>query len=220
MYFEPFFKEGNRFTLVARAEHDKRLKAILTEPSEVPYFSYGLESMKAALDWKAVQEWETFPIGPWKVSTARLNHPGVALGYRIELNGKIFVYLTDTAPYGDQWLGMGFHTRKPETDPEGIERLREHSRKLDQFCHGADVLLYDTFFTPEQYAASPHWGHSTPDEGIRIARAGGVKRFFFFHHHPEAWDDDLEARVKDYRRRCGSSDLEILVAREGESIDF
>lgn len=220
MYFEPFFKEGNKFTVVARAEHDVRLRSIFSEPSETPYFSYGLDSLKAKLDWKAVHEWESFEIGPWKIKTARLNHPGVALGYRIEHGGKSFIYMTDTAPYGDQWLGTGFHVRKPETDPDGIERLREHARKLDEFVKDADLLLYDTFFTPEQYVQSPHWGHSTPDEGIRVARAGGAKSFYFFHHHPEAWDDDLEARGKSYAQRFGSIDLRIDVAREGETIDL
>jgi ribonuclease BN (tRNA processing enzyme) len=219
MYFEPFFTPGNKFTVVARAEHDKRLRAIFAEPSESPYFSYGLDTLKANLTWKAVHEGESFDLGPWHVTTARLNHPGVAIGYRVELRGKTFVYMTDTAPYGDQWLGAGFHTRKPEKDPEGIERLREYARKLDAFTRGADCLLYDTFFTPEQYAQTPHWGHSTPDEGIRIAREGGVKSFYFFHHHPEAWDDDLEARGKSYAKRFGSSDLRIEIAREGETIE-
>ena len=220
MYFEPFFTEGNKLTIVARAEHDQRLKKTFAEQSETPYFGYGLEAFRARLDWKSVQEDERFTIGPWKISTVRLNHPGVAIGYRVELGDKVFVYMTDTAPYGDQWLGDGFHVRKPEKDPAGIERLRAHNKMLEEFVRGASFLLYDTFFTPEQYAQTPHWGHSTPDEGIRIARAGGVKQFCFFHHHPEAWDDDLEARVKSYAQRFGDADLEIVVAREGESVEI
>jgi phosphoribosyl 1,2-cyclic phosphodiesterase len=219
MYFEPFFREGNKFTVVARAEHDEKLRAIFAGQTETPYFSYGLDSMRAQLTWKPVHEDEEFKVGPWRVKTARLNHPGVAIGYRVELEGKTFVYMTDTAPYSDQWLDKGFHTRKPEKDPEVIERLREHRRKLDAFSKGADILLYDTFFTPEQYNQNPHWGHSTADEGIRLAREGGVKNFYFFHHHPEAWDDDLEARVRSYAQRMGSHDLKIDIAREGETVE-
>ncbi|MBI3723142.1 MBL fold metallo-hydrolase [bacterium] len=220
MYFEPFFKEGNKFTVVARGDHDRKLKQIFQAQTESPYFSYGLDSFKAELTWKPVMEDEQFSIGPWRISTVRLNHPGVALGYRIEHGGRSFIYMTDTAPYTEQWLEHGFHVRKPEKDPEALDRLRAHGKKLDAFTKGADLLLYDTFFTPEQYGQNPHWGHSTPDEGLRVAREGGVKSFYFFHHHPEAWDDDLEARVKSYAKRFGSSDLRIDVAREGETIEM
>src|SRR5262249_33181966 len=114
----------------------------------------------------------------------------------------------------------GFHVKKPDKEPEAIERLRAHKKKLDDFSKGADLLLYDTFFTPEQYAQNPHWGHSTPDEGIRLAREAGCKNFYFFHHHPEAWDDDLEARVQSYAKKLGDQDLRIDIAREGQSVDL
>src|SRR5437660_7961880 len=77
MYFEPFFKEGNKFTIVARSEHDEKLRSIFAGQTETPYFSYGLEAMKAQLDWKSVHEDQDFKIGPWKISTVRLNHPAV-----------------------------------------------------------------------------------------------------------------------------------------------
>src|SRR5690606_21933340 len=120
---------------------------------------------------------------------------GVAIGYRIEAGGKTFVYMTDTAPYDDQLLGEGFHVKKTEQDPQVIAQIKEYGRALERFVDGADLLLYDTFFTPDQYRVNPHWGHSTPDEGIRLARQGEVERLYLFHHHPEAWDDDLEART-------------------------
>jgi phosphoribosyl 1,2-cyclic phosphodiesterase len=220
MFFEPFFRAGNKFTVCARGSHDRRLRQVFAGQVQSPYFSYGLDAFKATVDWRAVLEGDEFAIGPWRVRTARLNHPGIAVGYRVELGGKSFVYMTDTAPYDDQLLGEGYHIRKPDQDPEVVARIREYGQALEAFVQGADVLLYDTFFTPEQYVQNPHWGHSTPDEGIRLARVGGVKRFFNYHHHPEAWDDDLEGRVAGYVRRLGGSDLSIELAREGESVDI
>ena len=40
-------------------------------------------------------------------------------------------------------------------------------------CEGADLVIYDTQFTPEEYAPQPHWGHSCPDDAIEIAREAG-----------------------------------------------
>jgi phosphoribosyl 1,2-cyclic phosphodiesterase len=220
MFFEPFFRAGNKFTICARGSHDKRLREVFAGQADAPYFSYGLEAFKADLTWRAVVEGNALEIGPWKVSTVRLNHPGIAIGYRLELGGKSFVYMTDTAPYDDQLLGEGCHVRRKDEAPEVVAKIKEHGAELEKFVVGADVLLYDTFFTPEQYAMNPHWGHSTPDEGIRLARVGGVKRFINFHHHPEAWDDDLEARVKDYAKRLGGDGLDVDLAREGQAVDI
>jgi phosphoribosyl 1,2-cyclic phosphodiesterase len=220
MYFEPFYREGNQVTVVARASHDKRLQQVFAGQVGSEYFSYGLGGLSADVNWRATQDSETFQLGPYTIKTARLNHPGIAVGYRVEHAGKVFIYLTDTAPYDDQLLGEGFHLRAPDTDPKVIAELERHGQALEEFVEGADLLLYDTFFTPEQYQANPHWGHSTPDEGIRLARQGGVPRLYNYHHHPEAWDDELEARVRDYQRRLGGSDLEIGLAREGESVEL
>ena len=218
MHFEPFYKQ-NRFSVFARGSHDRRLQQVFAGQADSPYFGYGLNSFAADLSFKAVREGDALEVGPYKIQTVRLNHPGIAVGYRIEHGGKSFIYLTDTAPYDDQLLGEGFHVRKPDEDPEVRAKLKEYGRQMEEFVTGADVLLYDTFFTEEQYKANPHWGHSTPEEGARLARQGGVGRLVHFHHHPEAWDDDLEERIKDSRRRLGDGELEILLAREGESID-
>jgi phosphoribosyl 1,2-cyclic phosphodiesterase len=219
MFFEPFFRE-NTFTVHARGSHDKRLQQIFAGQQDQTYFGFGLDAFKADVRWKAVTEGDTYEVGPYTIRTARLNHPGIAVAYRLELGEKSFIYMTDTAPYDDQLLGEGFHEKKRDEDPAIVAKIKEYGDALERFVEGADLLLYDTFFTPEQYAQNPHWGHSTPDEGIRLSLQGGVKRCYFFHHHPEAWDDELEARVKSYAEAHADSDLVIGLAREGESVEI
>lgn len=220
MHFSPFYTPGNRFTICARADHDRRLRQVFEGQAARPYFGYGLERFQSTIAWKPVSEGETYQLGPYTIRTVRLNHPGIAVGYRVEHGCKAFVYMTDTAPYAEQLLGEGFHTRQPETDPQRLELLARYGRELEAFVQGADVLLYDTFFTAEQYAENPHWGHSTPDEGIRLARQGGVERLVLYHHHPEAWDDVLEGQRAQHQDRDAGSDLKVLLARERESLEL
>ena len=62
-----------------------------------------------------------------------------------------------------------------------------------RLCEGADLVIYDTQFTPEEYAPKPHWGHSCPEDAIEIARAAGAKGVVLFHHAPERTDDQIDA---------------------------
>jgi ribonuclease BN (tRNA processing enzyme) len=60
-------------------------------------------------------------------------------------------------------------------------------------ARGADLLIYDTQFTPEEYLVRPHWGHSRPADAIEIAREAGVKQLCLYHHAPMRSDDANDA---------------------------
>lgn len=220
MFFEPFAVPGNHFTVYARATHDARVKSIFTEQASETYFTRTFDSLQADFSWRAVSEQSKFSIGPIEVRTARLNHPGVAVAYRLDHAGSSVVYVTDTAPYDDQLLGDGFHIRRPSESPAVLELIQEYQEKLVELCRDVDLMIYDTFFTMEQYQLNPHWGHSTPERGIALARESGARQFYFFHHHPEAWDDELIARVESYDERYGDDSLSIRLAREGLSVEL
>src|SRR5262249_31170335 len=59
----------------------------------------------------------------------------------------------------------------------------------------ADVLIYDCNFTEEELARHRGWGHSTWQEGVRIAQKAGVRQLVMFHHDPDH-DDDFLDRVQ------------------------
>ncbi len=40
-------------------------------------------------------------------------------------------------------------------------------------------------YTDEEYPAHRHWGHSTWEEGVRLAKQANVKQLVIFHHDPE-----------------------------------
>ena len=61
------------------------------------------------------------------------------------------------------------------------------------------------------YPAHKNWGHSTWEEGVRLANAAKVKTLVLYHHDPDH-DDDFMDRVgaQAARARPGT-----IVAREG-----
>ena len=76
---------------------------------------------------------------------------------------------------------------------------------------GADLMIYDGMYTDEEYPRFKGFGHSTWQEGVRVADAAGVKQLVIFHHDPSHDDDFMDevARAADAMRPG------TLVAREG-----
>jgi ribonuclease BN (tRNA processing enzyme) len=144
-----------------------------------------------------VRPGRTFDVGEARVRVAKLNHPGGVYAYRIEHEGRSVVYATDTEHYAC-------------IDPA-----------LRALCEGADVLIYDAQYTPEEYRgdggrSKVGWGHSTYVAGAEVARAAGVSSLVLFHHDPSRTD----AGVADIEARARALFAPTTAAREGLSIDL
>ena len=61
----------------------------------------------------------------------------------------------------------------------------------------------------------PHWGHSTPDDAIAIARAADVKKLALYHHAPHRTDDEQDAILEHYRDALRGQPLQLVAAYEG-----
>ena len=129
-----------------------------------PYFPISLESLAAKKEFKEIDP-DPLKFGKLTITPFRLNHPGQTYGYRIESEGAVIVYATDLE-HGDAKLD---------------KLLREVSQN-------ADLLIYDSQFTPEDYKKHKGWGHSTWLEACRAASDAQVKQLALFHHFP-SYDD-------------------------------
>jgi phosphoribosyl 1,2-cyclic phosphodiesterase len=103
------------------------------------------------------------------VRTAPLNHPGRATGYRVEYGGCSLAYITDTE-----------------------HRPGELDQHVMALADGVGMLIYDCNYTDEEFVARAGWGHSTWQEGVRIAKAAGAEALAIFHHDPDHDDDFLD----------------------------
>jgi ribonuclease BN (tRNA processing enzyme) len=154
-----------------------------------------LDELGAALHLREVRSGDTFDVGEARVRAARLNHPGGVLAYRIEHEGRSVVYATDTEHYAC-------------VDPT-----------LRALAEGADILIYDSQYTPEEYRGDAGrskvgWGHSTYVAGAELARAAGVGKYVLYHHDPQRSD----AGVEDLERRAREMFAPSVAAREGMEI--
>ena len=72
-------------------------------------------------------------------------------------------------------------------------------------------MIYDSTYTDKEFPARSDWGHSTWEEGVRLANAANVRKFMVFHHDPDRTDAFMDRVVVDVEKaRPGS-----IIAQEG-----
>lgn len=188
-YFVPLFMESAlRFHSHLPVE---ALHATLSRLMEAPFFPLAFDAAAAAKEYRQFKSYSAFEIGPFHITPFPLRHPQGCHGFRIECNGRVIVYATD----------------HEHGDAESDAILLEHAS-------GADLLIADAQYTPQEYPQRIGWGHSTWLEAARLAVQAKVKRLALFHHDPLRDDDSLRNIEFLAREVFASTDA----AREGTII--
>ncbi len=171
-FFTPLFRADASISLWS-GQQDGGLSAaaMLTGFMRPPFFPVGPEVYSARIKTHDFRVGATLRPHPGiTIHTAPLNHPGGATGYRIEWGGKSVSMVFDTA-------------HEPGVlDPWVIDLIRD-----------ADLFLYDATFTEDEFTLCQHYGHSTWQQGVRLAQAAGARRVGFLHHATYRTDDALAA---------------------------
>jgi phosphoribosyl 1,2-cyclic phosphodiesterase len=218
-FFSPLYRAGNKLLIYARQRDDTHLRVVFASQTENLYFPVPLAALKASVVFHELFEGQEFEIGKAKISCTRLNHPWIAMAYRIDVDGASLVYSSDTAPFTDILLEHEFIAQPPTPgappSPADAAKLAAMRKGLVDLCQGADLLIYDSQFTPEEYLSRPHWGHSTPDDAIEIALEAKVATLCLYHHAPERTDDQQDAILAEYRLKLAGSETELIAAYEG-----
>ncbi len=191
-FFVPAYLPSTKLTIAGTANGVMSLSDALSHQMTAPVFPVRLDELGAQLRLREIKNGERFDVGEATVRVARLNHPGGVQAYRIEHEGRSLVYATDTEHYAC-------------VDPT-----------LRALCEGADVLIYDSQYTPDEYAgvtgrSKVGWGHSTYVAGVELAKSAGVGQYVLFHHDPTRSD----AGVIDLERRAQELFAPSIAAREG-----
>src|SRR5262249_10822961 len=133
------------------------LRESLRRQMSAPHFPVDWNDLPSSLGYLELKDGARMQLGEAEVRVARANHPDAVFAYRIEHGGLSIVYATDTEHYAC-------------VDP-----------RLVALAAGADVLVYDAQYLPDEYEgrAGPSrlgWGHSTYEAGVDLARAAGVSQ--------------------------------------------
>ena len=202
-FFQPAYESKNTILVLGFEGARQGLANTLAGQMENPYFPIALQQMPGNVVIEELQSFD-FKIGPVLVKAAMMNHPGVAVGYRLTTSKGTVAYLPDNEPFHEDQNGYS------------RERVDSQNRNLIDFIREVDVLIIDSQYDSEEYSAHIGWGHGCVDEVVRLALLGGVKRLYLFHHDPGHDDDRIDAMLAHARSLAAGSPLEIYAAAEGE----
>ncbi len=219
-FFKPLFISGNEFTIVVSGAKTKTLEQIVADQMDRVYFPVRLSELKANIKFLQVGE-EEFKVYDATVKTIYVNHPGFTLGYRISFNNKTVVYISDNEPFDREITPYLFNWEK-----EVVERFEkipgDPNKRIFEFVKGADLLIHDTTYTPEEYVEKVGWGHSHYLFTLRVAHEGGVKRLLLFHHdhtHTDSMLDQIFEHCKNELKKKKYK-FNLLIAAEGMEIEI
>jgi len=191
-FFGPLYDSGENRFIFHCSSRTRSLKRVMEEQMASPYFPVDMSEMKARRDFYDIEEGRV-PLGDEVTIEAMwLNHPQGCMGFRLESKHGVLVYATDNEP--------------------GDPIFDKNVRKL---AAGADVLIYDAQYLPEEYAARKRgWGHSHWREGINIVMESGAKELILFHHDPDHDDALIDKVVQEARNyypqvRAAAEGMEI-----------
>ena len=225
-YFSPLYQKGNKLSVYARKRDDLHLQAVFASQTDDPYFPVPFAEAQAEIAFRELHDSAKFEIADVKVACTRLNHPYIATAYRLSVDGASVVYVSDTAPFTDILFEDEFVERPPSPeaalparDRQKLARMREGVVRL---CAGADLVVYDTMFTAEDYRRIPHYGHSRPSDAVDICREAGARGLVLFHHAPERSDAEIDRILHDTRAlaREAGSELDVTAAYEGLEVEL
>ena len=186
-FFTPVYVPGHRVEIASGPNgvmsHEAAIRALFRSP----FFPVDFDDLGGTVIPRELRPNDAFTIGDIHVTMARLNHPDPVYGFRLEHDGQSIVYATDTEHFAC-------------VDPT-----------LKKLAAGADILIYDAQYTPEEYPSKVGWGHSTWAAGAELARAAGVPQLVLFHHDPSRTDDALAQLEADAARVLPGT----IAAREG-----
>lgn len=220
-FFRPLYMKGNKFTIYGCEGTGRKLENIFVGQMSPEYFPVTMSEMPAELDFVQLT---TRPINlnGWTITPAYINHPGLALAYKIDTGKSKIVYMTDNEPF--RYL-LRQQSKKQEVFDDlkrGQVELEREDLMLVDFFEGADLLIHDGQYTQEEYPPHLGWGHSFYEFALEMALQGRVKKLLFFHHDPDRTDADLDKQLEKIQAlaKARGALLDVGAAFEGQEIQL
>ncbi len=203
-FFAPMHEPSACIEIVAPADRDEYVEERLSRQMEPIFFPVPHHGIRARCRYRAWQEGPVaLDVAGLTVQALPVRHPSRTVGFRLETPHAAICYVPDNELVGGRY----------DVGPDWRD-------ELERFVAGADVLIHDAMFSPDEYARVEGWGHSTVDQAVELAGAAGVRHLVGFHHAPDRSDAELDASLDRVRQAAAAVDVHFSWAAEDDTLRF
>lgn len=192
-FFGPLFNPAGRFDFWSVPREGSTLRDVLSAQMTRPAFPVGLDIVPAKLRFHDVAPVGQAWLGELRLSWCEVFHPSGCTAWRIDYRGTSVVFSGDL-----------------EVQQAGRDAIIDLAR-------GADLLIMDAQYLPEEYPSRRGWGHSTPQDAVEVAVEAGVRHVVLTHHDPTHTDRMLEQK-QSLAREAAPRHLGVATAWEHMSV--
>ena len=196
-FFFPIYREDSEIQIDGWPLAFQALKRVFDDHMGDGFFPVAFEQLKAHTGFMNKIARTPVVLDDAHIEALPLNHPQGCLGFRFHEDNQTLVFITDNE------LGLDGGYRFPD---------------FVKFAQGADLLIHDAQYLPEDMPLHRGWGHSTYEEAVQLALEAGVKSLLLTHHDPGRTDTQVRDIVSRARQMVAASGLPLVVdaAREGK----
>lgn len=202
-FFAPLWTAGVDMHIWGPPSSQASLEQNLSRSFAPPVFPVNLHEVPSHPIFHDVLD-EACEFGSACVTAGYVKHKGPTVGFRVEDEGRVFVYMPDHEP---TWEGIA--TDDEPTWPSGLE-----------LADNADVLFHDCQFFDVEYPARRGWGHSSVSMAVDFSVRAGAKRFVMFHHDPAHTDHQVKDLAKQAAKLYADSPGTVEPGYEGMEIEL
>jgi phosphoribosyl 1,2-cyclic phosphodiesterase len=197
-FFTPAFRPDGCINVYGPRQPDGELGEVFAGVMRPPYFPITPSDLGADVSFHGAAD-DDFAINGAKIRARWVRHTDPTLGYRVDVEGVSVAYISDHGP---------------GCVPDDADDFIPQS-VLD-LCDGVDVLMHDAQHTLDEYNAKRHFGHSSIEYAVHVARESGVRKLILFHHCPTHGDDAVDDLLHHAAELAAQGvGFEVLAAHEG-----
>lgn len=199
-HFMPLYAAGNKIRIwVTKKYCDQYLlktgvNVDLNFVMSYPYYPISPDKMLSKPELCVIES-DKILIHGLEIDHRLMEHYEGSVAYKISSEDKTIIYASDVA------------------DAETLQY------KTVEFCQGADLLIWDSLYTPEQINNITKYKHSAIDSVVMLAKKADVPRVLHFHHSPLSDDETLQ-RHESIAQELAGGHVKSEFAREGMIIEL
>lgn len=200
-FFAPVYSSSSRLYIDGFPTCMKGIRVTFDTRMGDGFFPVKFEDLRADIQYLERLKYGPLKIEDTIIDTIALQHPQGGFGFRFREAGKTMVFITDNELREDAWAG-----RKPSDYAE--------------FCAGADILIHDAQYTPDERRNRAGWGHSDYVAALKLAEQAKVGSFWFTHHDPSRKDEEISATLLTCREIAKNKNLHFPVEAAFEGAEL